>query len=477
MFDAFRVAVIANRAEIACAAREASAASSAGLLLRAIAAQYEGDVDAAVRMLRAVVSSGGSDAAYAADVLLPILFMRGAREREILRLIAVLERNGWRSSAVAFDARLAARAGARVRARALFARAGKLLAAEADPVVRFRLEHRLARVAFVLHDYDGALRLATASAAGAVRARAWRAASAGYSIIYNIHADVTGDFAEADRYAGLVRDAASRSDDASFLHAALVAEFELAVQSGDVPRIAMLRGEIRRRLLPPQYHEHFPLAFSEALLKWNADRRGFISVLQVLRDAPASSRGQRALCTALIALGRAAAFDDAAARREIRSAIGALGRPRAADPAFEKRYRRLARVAAAAACVLIGDNVRAERTLRTQEMAHSHGEERLVENATTASGATPPPGHRAFAEVIASAFTARRAAEPVVALTAAEYDVLKLLAAGYGAQRIARESGRSVNTIYNHTRAILAKFDAQRAMEAVAIARRIGMLS
>jgi DNA-binding CsgD family transcriptional regulator len=477
MIDAFHTAAVGTRDEIARALEERGRSSAAGRLLDAVLAQYDGDVDAAIRQLRSLVASGGAEGSYAADVLAPILMMRSGHESEIAALAETLGSNGWPASAAVFRAHIAAHEGASPDARAHVERATRLLETEEDAVIRFRLEQRLARVAFYLHDYDSAMQLALRSAAGASRLAAWRAAAAGYSILYNIHADVTGDVAEADHYAGLTRIAATRSDDASFLHTALVAEFELAVQSADEPRIAVLRREIRRRLLPPQYAEHFALVFSEALLTSLTDQRAFMSVLQVLRDAGDRSRGERALCTALIGVAHAAEFDDAAARSEIREAIRILGRPRSSEPAFEKRYRRLARVAAAVTCLLVGDNVRAGRTLRTAEMAAGSGEEHLVQVARSGAIASAPRWQRAFAKLFAGAFAARRAAEPPVQLTAAELDVLRLLAAGYGAKRIARESGRSVNTVYNHTRSILAKFDAERTAEAVMIARRIGMLT
>jgi DNA-binding CsgD family transcriptional regulator len=476
MIDAFHTAAVGTREEIARALRQHAPRSTAGRLLDAVLAQYDGDVDAAIRQLRTVVAEGGADAPYAADVLAPILVMRRGHEPEIVALAEVLGKNGWRASEAAFRALVAVRDGSRSEARAHYERAMRLLAAEEDAIVRFRVEQRLARTAYYLSDYDAAMRLAKRSAAGATRLAAWRAAAAGYSILYNIHADVTGDCAEADHYAGLTRIAAARTDDASFQHSALVAEFELAVQAADESRIGVLRREIRRRLLPPQYGEHFALVFSEALLTSLTDRRAFVSLLQVLRDARDRSRGERALCTALIGVMHAAECDDMTARSDIREAIRILGRPRSSDPAFEKRYRRIARVAAAVACLLVGDNVRGARALRTAEMRAGSGEEQLVQLASSGAVESAPRWQRAFARLFAGAFAARRAAEHPVPLTPAELEVLRLLAAGHGAKRIARDSGRSINTVYNHTRAILAKFDAERTAEAVVIARRIGML-
>lgn len=476
MIDAFHTAAVGTRDEIAQALQQLDRSSAAARLLDAVLAQYDGDVDAAIRLLRSLVTAGAAAAPYAADVLAPILTMRSGHESEIAALAETLGDNGWPASAEAFRAHLAAREGS-PDARARFERALRLLEAEEDAVIRFRVEHRLSVVAFFLHDYDAAMRLALRGAAAASRLGAWRASAAGYSILYAIHADVTGDLAEADHYAGLARVAASRSDDASFQHSALVAEFELAVQSADEPRIAMLRHEIRRRLLPPQYEEHFALVFSEALLTSKTDLRAFASLLQVLRDANGRSRAERALCTALIGMVRAAQFDDAAARLETREAIRILGRSRTSEPAFEQRYRRLARVAAAVTCLLVGDNVRSERMLRAAELAAGSGEELLVHVSESGALASVPRWQKAFAQLFADAFAARRSAELPVQLTPTEFEVLRLLAAGYGAKRIAHESGRSINTVYNHTRAILAKFEAERTAEAVVIARRIGMLA
>jgi DNA-binding CsgD family transcriptional regulator len=100
-----------------------------------------------------------------------------------------------------------------------------------------------------------------------------------------------------------------------------------------------------------------------------------------------------------------------------------------------------------------------------------------VPAAVAGETARAPRWYLAYARLFAGAFAARRAAEPPVQLTPAELEVLRLLAEGYGAQRIARDSGRSINTVYNHTRSILEKFDARRTAEAVAIARRNGMLA
>ena len=76
MIDAFHTVAIGTRDEIARALRQRGPRSAAGRLLDAVLAQYDGDVDAAIRQLRSLVASGGAEGSYAADVLAPILMMR-----------------------------------------------------------------------------------------------------------------------------------------------------------------------------------------------------------------------------------------------------------------------------------------------------------------------------------------------------------------------------------------------------------------
>jgi DNA-binding CsgD family transcriptional regulator len=371
----------------------------------------------------------------------------------------------------------AADAGDRAAARKYAAAAERALTDEGDDVIRFRVLQRLARTAYYLDEHERAVDLALASAQLCSSLQAWRAAAAGYSIAYSFHHDVTGDAEEADRYARLWHAAAAKTQDDSFVHAALAAEYELAVQFADAARIASLERVIRARLLPQQYAERFPLALSHAVVRGFSDLTAMRTLLQVARDTPGRSRGEWALCTALIAVAEAAAADAGAARSSLRAAITRLGRARPADPAYERRYRRLARAAVAVACVLLGDDVRATRTVAAQESRNGEGEDRLPALMRSNALDKSPRALRGIGRVFAHAFTLRRGLEPPAGLTTAEVEVLHLLGRGWTAGRIAQETQRSVNTVYNHTRSILGKLDASRSAEAVAIARERGLLS
>lgn len=477
MFDAYHLAAVAPRDELRKAIADCTAASATRSFLEAVVAQYDGDVDAAVRMLRRLlVTCSDDDRPLIADTLAPILVMRHDNAA-VLSLAGVLEAQGWEASAHAFRALAAADTGQRAEARRQATAAETALADECDDVVRFRVLQRLARAAYYLDEHERAIDFALASAKLCSSLGAWRGAAGGYSIAYNVHHSVTGDAREADCYARLFREAASKTQDESFVHSALVAEYELAVQFADAERADALERTIRTRLLPQQYTERFPLAFSYAIARGGSDVVAMRTLLQVLRETPSRSRAEWALCTALIAVADAARASDDDARRNLRAAIARLGRPAASDPAYERRDRRLARAAVAVACVLLGDDVRAARILAARESRDGDGEDLLPALMRSGTLDRAPLALRGIARVFAAAAERRRGLEPPAALTNAEFEVLRLLDRGWSAGRIAGETQRSVNTVYNHTRAILSKLEAARASEAVAIARERGLLN
>jgi len=476
MLDAYHLAAVGTRDDLRRAVANRAPGSPGRALLEAVISQYDGDVEGAVRRLRGQLRVlTGWELGAVADTLAPILVMRHDADAVVL-LAGSMARAGWIASANAFRALAAADVGDRAAARRHATAAETALADERDDVIRFRVMQRLARTAYYLDEHARAIDLALASAQSCSAMGAWRAAAAGYSIPYSIHHDVTGDALEADRYARLWHAAASKTQDDSFVHAALAAEYELAVQFADTARIDALERVIRARLLPQQYNERFALALSHAMVRGATDLVAMRTLIQVLRDIPGRSRGEWALCTALIAVVEAALAQCDDARRDLRAAIARLGRAPASDPAYERRYRRLARAAVAVTCALLGDDVRAARTVAARESRDGDGEDKLP--ALMRSGALhrAPLALQGIARVFAAAHAHRRDLEPPAGLTTAEVEVLRLLGRGWAAGKIARETQRSVNTVYNHTRSILSKLEAARAAEAVAIARERGLL-
>ena len=467
--EAYVIAATGRRDAIRAAAAAYAPRSPERRLLDAVAAQDDGDVDAAVGMLRRIVrGEAPRDAAPAADCLGPILAMRHAMD-ELEAVAGVLEAGGWRASACAFRALVAAERNDVRAARAFGEDAETALSGEQSPIVEARVVQRLARAAYFAGDHTRARDLAVRAARRAEQLGAWRTAAAAYSIAFNVEHDVFEDFAEADRFVSLWREAAKRAGNLSSLQPALVAEYTVAVQIGDAERVAAIERELRRLGLPEQYTEHYPFSLARAVATGMHDLAAMRTIAQVLRDTDGRSRAQSAVCTALVALACAAEGDDDAARAAAREAMSTLGRALAADPAYERRLRRLARAAAAFACELLGDHVRAARIVAARDAG-------TIVRDLVHGGDDVALGVRGWRMLFERVREMRERNRPAAGLTGSELEVLRLLGRGWSAGRIAAETGRSVNTVYNHTRAILEKLDARRAPEAVAIARERGYL-
>jgi DNA-binding NarL/FixJ family response regulator len=66
--------------------------------------------------------------------------------------------------------------------------------------------------------------------------------------------------------------------------------------------------------------------------------------------------------------------------------------------------------------------------------------------------------------------------EPACELTATELDVLRSMAGGMSNKAIAEEQRRTVNTVRTHVSSILRKLGSESRGEAVAAARRLGLV-
>jgi PAS domain S-box-containing protein len=78
--------------------------------------------------------------------------------------------------------------------------------------------------------------------------------------------------------------------------------------------------------------------------------------------------------------------------------------------------------------------------------------------------------------VAVPAVLARGADPPEFRLTARQHDVLRLLDEGLGTTELAARLGISVETARNHVRALLRELGVHSRLEAVAVARRYGLL-
>jgi DNA-binding CsgD family transcriptional regulator len=346
-----------------------------------------------------------------------------------------------------------------------------------SPLAEARLAQRFALVAYHSKDYEGAISLAETSAKifGELGAHRLRATS--YSILYIIHHSVTRNITEALAWARGMTESAILADDRSFETVGLVAQYEIAAERFDRESLTRLQLQLRSNAYPPQYRERFSARIADFLpFSWDGDFVAFANGITALRDGLAMTQASQALCHSLLALSAVHAGDDEGARESSRLAIDLANLKDAARiPVYELRYCRLARALAAAACILIGDTVRGQRISMSRTHEADDDLRAIVAVAEGLDFAKAPERVRGYARVVSAVMEAR-ALRGNSLLTKSEIEILTDLAAGYTAAEIAERSMRSVHTVRNHTRAIIAKFQVSGRMAAVAHARRLGII-
>ncbi len=449
----------------------------ARLLVEASLAQLSGDTEKATSLLRSALRKASDDERpFVIDLLAPIYFMQG-RNADLAALLDQHVPAGDDVSRLilAMRAVAAAEAGRTDEARRI-SNLADARSAE-SPLAEARLAQRFALAAFHSKDYEGAISLAETSAKmfGDLNAQRLRATS--YSILYIIHHSVTRNIVEALAWARGMTECAVLADDRSYETVGLVAQYEIAAERFDRESLQRLAVQLRSNSYPPQYRERFAARIADFLpFSWDNDFTAFANGITALRDGLATTQASQALCHALLALAAVHAGDDESARESSRLAIELANLKDAARiPVYELRYCRLARALAAAACILIGDTVRGQRIAASRAHEADDDLRAIVAVAEGMDIGKAPERVRGYARVVATVME-KRALSGDCVLTKSEIEILSQLAAGYSAAEIAAQSSRSVHTVRNHTRAIIAKFQVSGRMAAVAHARRLGII-
>jgi len=446
-------------------------------MLEAGIAQLSGDPDKATSLLRAALSSAqGAERSHVADLLAPIYFMQG-RTAELEALLNQYAVGDDEVSRLLLAMRAVALAEAGHSEEAQRICNGIDPRDMSTPLAEARLAQRFALVAFHNRNFEAAIALAERSAAifGELHAHRLRATS--FSILYLIAHSATRHAGDALNWARRMTECAILADDRSFETVGLVAQYEIAAETYDRETRDRLAAQLRTNAYPPQYRERFAARIADFLpLAWDNDFTAFANGITALRDGLAASQATKALCHALLALAAVYAGDDASARERSRLAIDCANLKAAARiPVYELRYCQLAHALAAAACLLIGDTVRGQRIAASRSLESDEDMQAIVAVVESQRCEDAAPRVRGYARVVA-AVAERRALRTACPLTESELEILRQIAAGYSAGQIAAQSMRSVHTVRNHTRAIIAKFQVSGRLAAVAHARRLGIL-
>lgn len=455
-----------------------AAGSVESMMYQAVIAQYSGKVTAAVSILeRALKLCSKDEFPQVLELLVPILIMTG----RILDAERILDSappavGTFASGRSAMYAALYASDGNEAMSLSASARARKSLHS-ATQVLGARTLQRLAFASFWQGDVEGALDDAISSARLFESIGAYRSAAASYSIAYNVHHTLTGNVETAYEFASRMTLFARRSEDKSFEAAGTVAQYELAAEMYDRESHERLGRALTLRPLPRQYKERLARGIADCLpYGWQGDFMTFRANIAILRDGVAEGRAELSLCTALRSLADAAIGERASASQGARNAIALSGLTRPNEAAYESRYRRLARGIACCTCMLLGDIVRARRTMQIKRLDGHEDLRALLKVVEGMPFTEAPRSIRGYAVLVAKAREILRTTSESP-FTPGESVILRMLAEGQTAPEIARMLGRSVHTVRAHTRSIICKMDAKGRGAAIQAARRQGLLA
>jgi DNA-binding CsgD family transcriptional regulator len=473
----FETCVRGNARELAELRADLEAGSTQARMVDAVSAQCDGDVARGDRILRGTWQScNDDDCPFVAELWLPIVVsLQRFGEAEAILADPRIDRE-----AVAFAALrcvVAALRGERAASLDLAVAIEAVLYDESNAMLRLRVHQRLALAAFYRKEPEAALRHADAAVALARTNGAHRVAASAQSVAYSTHYALTGDVLAALRSARGIAAEAAIAGDRSLRTLGLVAVYEMSVEMADDAEAAVTLELLRAEPLPEQYRERFVSRVADAMVQaTNSDFASARNVFVVLADEEGRNPGERSLCRALAALCNVAVGDEDAARKLSRRAIGASARPPSGLAADELRYRRLARAIACATCILVGDTVRADRRADAALMRDDPDIAGLIAAGRGIPAASLSPKVRGYARLIEAVHSRMAASARTGPLTTTEVEILRQIDAGRNAPQIAAALGRSPYTIRTHVRNAIEKLQARGRLDALARARRMGLL-
>jgi DNA-binding CsgD family transcriptional regulator len=445
--------------------------------LRAMKAVTGGDVPGGVALLkRAVAHSEGRVRQYLLDLLIPLL----VNTDQIDSAGEALEASdaGVAELAPAFAALRAIVAARRGDDTASVWHANEGLEtgrAVDNPMIVGRVLHRTALAAFYREDFDEAQDRALEAARWYERFESHRNAATAYSILYVIAHDWNGDPDVTRYYARRMTMSAHLAADVSLENWGLLAQLEIAAEAADTRRLTSLRSRLLARPLNEQYYrERFSYAISEILSQgWAGRFESARTGLTALRNGEKLSLSERALCDVLLSIVALSTWHTDLARQIVRRTISQTAERSGKEALFEARRRRIARVLAAAVCIVLGDTVRGRRAL-----SRSADPEQRFAAIISAAGLDEertPTLMRGYARFLNEACRAADLARPRHGLTEAELEILKALPAGMTLGSIASSLGKSRKTVERQVGSIYAKLHVGNRAQAIQRARDLGI--
>lgn len=398
-----------------------------------------------------------------------------------------------RLEAQAMLAVLAARSGNRTAATAHLACVADNLADVHDEAIRARVLQRLGVTHLELGELLTAKELLQKASEAATNMNLWSQASRAYNALSAVSMFGENDTTLCLWYAQQAASAATKAGDYYDLQASLLHILSIETQRGNVERAMQVERQLAEFRSNDPYRAIHIAASQAHRRAWNGEfaeaHRLFASVKARISYPP-----DRALAYAMDALvlsldsqprDSAVAVEDALAAIDASAGQSGLG-----SALFEA-----ATLFCALAESLAGRHTAASRILRRQPMS-AHRSMASLREAVSALGRVARS--KTYSDDIAARADLLRGDgfgsyarylhlaerriqdghEPSesVKLTPSELRILRLLAAGMAPKDVAAEMGRSVYTIQTHIQNLIEKLGCHGRTEAIAAARRIGLL-
>jgi DNA-binding CsgD family transcriptional regulator len=477
----YNVAVEGRRTEIDAALARFPASARLrdpiAIGLRAMKSVVEGDLHGGMALLqRAVTQCHGRVREYLLDLLVPLLCntRRLAEAQDALDSIegAAPELS---PTFAALRAIVAAYRGDDVVSARFAMDALERGRALDNPILVGRILHRTSLAAFYREDFDEAQDRALEAARLFERLDQHRNAANCYALLYGISHDWAGDADLARFYARRTTMSAHLAEDAGMENFGVLAQLEVAAESGDARRAESIRGRLLANPMNEQYYsERFSYTISEVLARgWEGRFEQARVALVALRSAEGLTLPERSLCDALLAVVAVSTWHVELARRIARRTISQTAERAPNETLIDARLRRVARILAAAVSIAVGDAVRGRRALSR----FVDPEQRFVSiiDANGMNEEHTPAVMRGYAKFFNAACQAANAARPTHSLTEAEMEVLAALPAGLTLATIAISLGKSRKTVERQVGSIYAKLHVANRAQAIQRARDLGL--
>jgi len=477
----YEIAADANRADVDAALARFPASSRirhpVAIGLRALRAVTMADIPGAIALLkRGIAHAHGRTREYLLDFLVPLLINTNQIDEAREALDSVDGSAPELAPAFAAARALAAaRAGHDVASARYAHEALELGRTVENAMIVGRVLARTATAAFYREDFSEAQDRGLEAARYFERLESHRSAAMSYSVLYVLAHDWAGDPDLARFYARKMTMNAHLAQDVSTEHFGVLAQLDIAAESGDERRVASLRARLLANPLNEQfYRERFVHTVAEVLAHGWAGRFDAVRVaLNAVRNAEGLSLPERSLCDALLAVAALSTWHTDLARRLARRAISETTERSGKEPLLDARRRHFARILAAAVCIVLGDGVRGRRAL-----SRSVDPEQIFAAIIDVNGMDEeraPALMRGYAKFLNVAIRLAGRLRPSHGLTAAELEVLKALPSGTTLATIALSLGKSKKTVERQVGNIYAKLHVVNRTQAVERARDLGI--